>query len=312
MIEWKGKRKRMRKLRILGILLLSVMLIFAVGCTKKDSKTDNEVNTGTEQGEQLEGQYPQRIVSIIPSMTEVLFDLGLENQIVGVTANCDFPLEAATKPVVGDWVINMESLLALEPDLVVGTPSMNGATLDEIEKLGIPTLAMEAQTIEEIYELYLMVGEATGTKEKADTLVAEMKAKLQAVENKVNTIDTVNRLHVFMEIGFDPLYTISKGSLQHELLTHAGGSNVVQADMPWVEYGIESVLMDNPDAIIITHPMTTALELKARSGYDQLNAVQQDRITDAIDPNILVRPTKRAIDGIEQIAKFLYPELFTN
>ncbi|OEF97984.1 ABC transporter substrate-binding protein [Desulfuribacillus alkaliarsenatis] len=307
----------MKKHKLASLIIISLLFAVAViGCgqstqsehTEQPKPIDIQENGQDQVAEDRD--LPQRIVSIVPGMTEVLFDLGLEDRIVGVTLNCDYPVVAASKAIVGDWIINMESLLALEPDLVVGMPSANFQTLDEIEALGINVLAVEAQSIEGIYEIYREVGIVTGTEAMAEEIIENMQNQIATVEEKIATINDEDRLRVFLEIGYEPLYSASVGSLQHELLIIAGGVNAVTVESPWVEYSMESVLADNPDAIIITHPASTAADVAKRSGYSQVTAVVEDRVTDNIDPNILVRPTQRAAQGIEEIAEFLYPQLF--
>jgi iron complex transport system substrate-binding protein len=281
-----------------------MLLMIATGCGQSSTTPEAVIEPNNQQD--IADDLPQRIVSIVPGMTEVLFDLGLSDRIVGVTTNCDYPAAAADKAKVGDWIINMESLLALEPDLVVGMPSTNSLTLAELDQLGINTLAYEAQSVADIYELYRIVGARTGTTEAAEAIIADTKAQIESVNKRIAAVPEADRLRVFLEVGYEPLYTASKGSLQDELLTLAGGINVVQMNQAWVEYSVESVLLDNPDAIVILHPASTEADLVNRSGYDKLTAVQENRITDAIDANILVRPTKRIADGVTQLAEFLY------
>jgi len=294
--------KRLRSVALLSVIVM--LLMIATGCGQSSTTPEAVVEPNNQQD--IADNLPQRIVSIVPGMTEVLFDLGLSDRIVGVTTNCDYPAAAADKAKVGDWIINMESLLALEPDLVVGMPSTNSLTLAELDQLGINTLAYEAQSVADIYELYRIIGARTGTTEAAEAIIADTKAQIESVNKRIAAVPEADRLRVFLEVGYEPLYTASKGSLQDELLTLAGGINVVQMNQAWVEYSVESVLLDNPDAIVILHPASTKADLVNRSGYDKLTAVQENRITDAIDANILVRPTKRIADGITQLAEFLY------
>ena len=296
----------MKHFRSLSFIMAALLLLAVIAGCGQSSTPPNVAGEPNNQQDIYEQLAPQRIVSIVPGMTEVLFDLGLADRIVGVTTNCDYPAAAADKAKVGDWIINMESLLALEPDLVVGMPSTNSQTLAELDKLGINTLAFEAQSVNDIYELYRIVGARTGTTEVAEAIIADTQARIQAVNKRVVAVPEADRLRVFLEVGYQPLYTASKGSLQDELLTLAGGINVVQTNQPWVEYSVESVLLDNPDAIVILHPASTKADLIKRSGYDQLTAVQENRITDTIDANILVRPTKRIAEGVTQLAEFLY------
>lgn len=289
-------KRRMQKsiniklLLLVGIISVAVLL---VGCNQ-DSISQNEE------------QYPQRIVSILPGMTEVLFELGLDERIVGVTANCDYPEAAKSKQVVGDWIINMEVLLSLEPDLVVGMPSANQATIQDIEQHGIDVLAIEAQSIADTIELYRKIGEVTGSVKRAEQIANNMEKILAELDEKVEKISSDDQKKVFMEIGYEPLFTVGRGSLQHELLERAGGKNVVQVDSPWVEYSVEQVIKDNPEAIIVLHPASTIEDVLSRNGYHNILAIEENNITTTIDANLLVRPTSRIVTGMEQIYEFLY------
>lgn len=309
------------KLIVIMVLLFTVAM-YVSGCGSSDV---NENNLATELAdsdffrtvidvagnELVIKEKPVRIVSVVPAATEILYDLGLEARIVGVTENCDYPGQALQKEKVGDWNINVEKLVSLEPDLVVGMVSANAGLLDDIAKLGINTLAIEAQSFGEIYEAYEMVSMATGTEDRANDIIADMKERVAAVQEKVTTIANEEKVKVFFEIGWEPLYSVGPGSLQHEILVLAGGINVVDIDKSWVEYSNEKLIEMDPDLILIgTHPWYTAEDAKQRVGWSQLTAVKEERLIDTIDSNTLVRPTYRAVQGLEEVAKALYPDLF--
>lgn len=313
--------KRHSKRFILVTLALAFGLL-ALGCAGSDEGADMPGESGSDASfprtvvdvagneVNLEAK-PVRIVSVVPSVTEILYDLNLDAEIVGVTENCDYPEIAQEKEKVGDWNINVEKLISLEPDLVVGMESTNAFLLDEISKLGINTLMIEAQSFEETYEAIAMIGHATGTEDRADEIVEDMKERVNAVVEKVAAIPTDKRASVFKEIGWEPLYSVGKGSLQHEIIELAGGVNIVEVEAPWVEYSNEKLIEQDPDVIILgTHPYYSAEQVMERTGWNQLKAVQEGQVVDQIDPNILVRPTYRAVEGLEAVAAALYPDLF--
>ncbi|MHB1127171.1 MAG: ABC transporter substrate-binding protein [Bacillota bacterium] len=311
----------MKKYLLMLVLILSAALL-VTACGGKQNVQDKEgenagqtanfpVTVKDANGRDITiDQVPQRIVSVTPSNTEILFALGLADQIVGVTSNDDYPAEAKDKEKVGDWNLNAEKIVSLEPDLVVAMQSANGTQIPELEKLGLKVLTVEAQSVEDIYESIRTIGTATGKTAEAEQLISQTQAKLQAVQDKVAAISQENRKRVFMEISTQPLYTVSKGSLQHQILEMAGGINVVQEEQPWMEYNDEAVLRDNPDAIIVTYPGAKLESIAARPGWNQIQAVKDGKIILDIDANILVRPTSRVADGVEAVARFLYPELF--
>ncbi|WP_197079190.1 ABC transporter substrate-binding protein [Candidatus Syntrophocurvum alkaliphilum] len=302
--------------------MLLTAIVFITGCGSPDVSEKKQGNKVVDTdfsrtvidvaGNEINIESkPIRIVSVIPSVTEILYDLGLEDKIVGVTENCDYPKIASKKKKVGDWNINLEKLISLEPDLVVGKHTTNEVLLNEISNLGINTLMIEAQNFEEIYKSFEIIAMATGTEDKAQDIITDMKTRIEAVEKKVITLGDKERKRVFFEVGWEPLYTVGLGSLQHEILDLAGGINVVDANKAWVKYSNEKLIEIDPDVIIMgTHPYYTAEDAKNRTGWSQLTAVKKDQVIDTIDTNILVRPTYRAVEGLEEVAKSLYPDLF--
>ncbi|MGF7184692.1 iron complex transport system substrate-binding protein [Desulfitispora alkaliphila] len=293
--------RSIRKWPLTGLCVVVISLALVLtGC----GQTQN--NEAQEKDEET-----MRIVSVVPSVTEILFDLGLEDQIVGVTTNCDYPEAAADYEKVGDWNINVEKLVSLEPDLVIGMESTNGMLLNELSQFGIETLAFEAQSFDEIYEAFMLIGQATNSEKRAQELVNEMQERVDSVVDVVSAIPAEDRVTVFMEVGWEPLYTVGKTSLQHEIIELAGGVNIIEVEKSWVQYNQEQLIEDNPQVIILgTHPHYSAEDVKARIGWQELLAVKEDRIIDDIDTNTLVRPTYRAVLGLEAVAEELYPELF--
>jgi len=255
---------------------------------------------------------PQRIISLAPSVTEVLFALGLDDRIVAVTDNCDYPAAARTKESIGDYNVNLEKVVSLEPDLVVGIASMNGAHLQGLDELGVTTLAVDAFNLDETRELIVLLGQATGASSKAGEIIAAMDETIARVNRALDGMADSERKSVFIEIGYEPLYTVGPGSLQDEIIRLAGGVNAAQANEPWVQYSLEQLIQDDPDALVIlSSPNPPALkEIAARPGWNTLTAVKEQKVATGFDVNTFVRPTPRVAEAVEQLARFLYPERF--
>ena len=188
--------------------------------------------TDVTGGEIVIPKPPQRIISITPSNTELLFALGLGNRVVAVTDNDDYPAEVHGKERVGGFTVNAEKIVSLEPDLVVAMQSVNMGQIDELRKLGLPVLVVEAQTVDAIYETVRTIAKAAGVSPRGEEIVASMRSRLEEVRQKVANVPMDKRKRVFVELGAEPLYTVGEGSLQHEIVELAGGINIVEVESP--------------------------------------------------------------------------------
>ncbi|WP_309492925.1 cobalamin-binding protein [Candidatus Hecatella orcuttiae] len=260
---------------------------------------------------------PERIVSLAPSTTEILFALGLGDKVVGVDTYSDYPPEAADiEPKVGGFAnINIEVVVGLEPDLVLATGGVQEKFVERLEELGITVIALSPQDMEDILNDIILVGEATGREEAAEKLVEELRQRIAAITEKTEAIPREERPKVYYEVWHDPLMSAGPGSFAHSLIELAGGVNIFEdAATKYPEVSLETVLSRNPDVIIITPPDApmpgvSPEELKARPGWSEIEAVKNDRIYQ-IHPDLLSRPGPRIVNGLEALAKAIHPELF--
>ena len=194
---------------------------------------------------------PQRIVSLAPSITENLFALGVGEQVVGVTSWCDYPQEARTKMVIGDAInLNMELLLVLEPDLVIGDSTLVQSHLDSLEALGIPTYVVGPTSVAEVQASLIDLGRVVGAEEKGEELAEAMGSRLQEL---VDTVQRSEKPRVFMEIWNEPLMTVGPGSFMDELIVLAGGENIAgDSPNPWPMFSEELVIERDPEVVILT------------------------------------------------------------
>jgi len=315
----------LQKKRLISFTFLILFLIFMIGgcaSTVPDDNSEENLTSSTTtypytltdaRGKEVTiEKMPEKIVSLAPSVTEILFALGLEEQIVGVTNNCNYPPEASSKEKVGDFSINIEKVISLEPDLVIGMQSMNASQMEEMDNLGLTTLAIEPQSIEDIKNTLELLGKVTSTEEEARGAIDEMNAVLAEVEEALAGLEEEDKKSVFMEIGYDPLFTVGKGSLQDEIIHLAGGVNAVEANEPWLQYSLEKLVVNDPDFIVfLTHPLVKSIEdVKNRPGWQEISALKEGNILipSTIDP--YVRPVPRTVEAIKELAQVLYPERF--
>ena len=254
-------------------------------------------------------QSPQRIVSIAPSNTEILYALGLGNRVVGVDAISDYPAEATRKPRVGDYLEpDLEGVLATDPELVLATEFHLDTVIPELETLGVPAIVIEPANLDEVFASIAQVGAIAGEPARAEALVCELRARVDAVAAAVAGAPPTS---VFVEL--DPsLYTVGPGTFIADVIARAGGANIAAgAAEPWPQLSAEAVAVANPDVILLTDEGggVTPEQVAARPGWDGIAAVQAGRVV-AIDPDLVARPGPRVVDGLEAVAAALHPDRF--
>lgn len=258
-------------------------------------------------------QAPQRIASIAPSMTEVLFALGLDDRIVGVGEYDNYPEAALEKPRVGNLQGNAEALLAVEPDLIVAGVSLNGATVENLRTLNLTVFATEPTTIDEVIDMILLMGVITDSQEQAEEVAAKMRADKQLVIDTVSGLTEADKKKVYIE--YSPLWTAGKGSFMDELIVLSGGINIASELDQWAQISSEAVIEANPDVILYAD--TTDYEtgkplvesIISRPGWGQLSAMQSEAIV-GINEDMLSRNGPRITDALLEVAKGIYPELY--
>lgn len=306
-----------------SIVYLLVMLCFLLligGCGTADQQNqsnDNEqavdIVVTDDFGNQVKlDHYPERIVSLTPSNTEILFALGLGDKVVGVTTYCDYPEEAKEKPKVGDLKGNVEQIVALEPDLVLAKGVLNDDAVSKLRKLNIPVLFLDPESIEGVYRSIRLIAQVTGTSEKGEEIIAEIEKQIDSVAEKVAKVPAEKRLRVFIEAGSDPLFTAGKDTFVHELVTLAGGINIADDLKGYQMYSSEAVVKNNPDVILSTDSYYVDImnEIKKRAGWEEIKAVKEGKVIIDLDNNLLTRPGPRCGLAVELVAKALYPEVF--
>lgn len=250
-----------------------------------------------------------RVISLAPSLTETLFALGLDAEIVGVTTACDFPLAAAAKPKIGTTTSSsLEGLVARRPDLVLAIESLNGTVfVEQLRRLGLPVLSFTPDSVDEILSDTGVIGRATGRSAEAAVLIARLRERLATVAARVSGAPRPTLLYMMWH---DPLMTIGPDSFIADLVRRAGGRLLIEdAPLPYFRLGIESVLRRDPAVIVIPDEAGDAIVAAQRHYWDrwpQLAAVR-DRRVHIIESDLMHRPGPRVVDGIEALAQLLHP-----
>jgi iron complex transport system substrate-binding protein len=256
---------------------------------------------------------PERIISLAPSNTEVLFALGLGDKVVGVTTYCNYPPEALDKPKVGGFSdVDIEKVVEANPDLILAANLHEAEVVPALEALDLTVVVINPETIEEIIDNIRMVGEIAGVEATAETLADTLQSRVDAVKAVVETATTPSP-RVLYVTWHDPIWTAGDDTLQGELIKLAGGTNIAADISGNNTITLEAVVEKNPQIIIVLSSMgdqNTALEY--------INSEPRLQVTDAlinhqvyeIDTDIYGRSTPRIVDALEELAGIINPDLF--
>jgi iron complex transport system substrate-binding protein len=272
--------------------------------------------------------YPARIVSLAPNMTETLFLLGAGDLIVGRTDYCDYPPEAAKIPSVGSITTpSIEHIVSLAPDLIVGSTHFQKETLAALENLRIPVYlsivrndgaddgneSNDSDAYEEIFDTVIMLAKLVNKTGEAEKIVSVMRQRKDAVEQTARKAVRKPLVYYMISFGEAGDYTAGRGTYIAALIKSAGGLNAGDDIEGW-KYSVEALFRGEPDIILCGAssggPGAGSLEkLRSTPPYNRLRAVREGRVYE-IDNNLLDRTGPRNIDGLEVMAKIFHPELF--
>jgi len=255
---------------------------------------------------------PQRIISLAPNITEIVFALGQEHRLRGVTTYSDFPDKASTYPKVGSYVhLDLEKIVALKPDLCIAIKDGNPrSVIMRLEKLDIPVYAVDPRNLEAIIETVLEMGNLLKADERAVALAHQMRTRIKNVEQRIER--TKNKPKVFFQIGVSPIVSVGTNTFIHELIGMAGGQTLAQGKTAYPRFSKEQILSLMPEIFIISSMTNTESidQLKNQwNKYPQIPAIKNNRLHH-VDSNIFDRPTPRLVDALELLAKLIHPEVF--
>lgn len=314
--------------RLINILRLVplFLLISCSGYTDSTTVIDTEPTITTPQpitmtdglGRQVSLNAPaQRIISLAPSNTEILFAIGAGSRLIGRDSFSDYPDEAQQIQIIGGDLgeIDAETILALQPDLVLASSLTAPEQIQTLEDLGLTVFTVtNPEDIRGLFPNIKTVAELTGQTEAAILLIDQLQARVNAVEVKINQISY--RPLVYYELdGTDPNapWTPGPGNFIDKLISMAGGDNLGNVlSNEWAQISIETIIAQDPEIILLGNAHwggVTPEEVAARTGWDTLSAIKEGKIY-PFDDNLVSRPGPRLVDGLETMAKLLHPELF--
>lgn len=252
------------------------------------------------------GEYG-RIVSLTPSITEILFALDAGDRVRGVTAWCDYPPEAASLPVVGDFLKpNMEAMLAIKPDLVIlaATGNLLRESYDNLVRLDLEVLVVWNNTIDETFEAVREIGRVLKIDQDAARLEKTLRQKLDETKKRYEGLPKKRILWV---MGRKPLVAVGEGTFQNELIESLGGINVATGMGAWPVLNMEFVLAADPE-IIIDSAMDDESDENQWKRFSSLTAVNEGRIHH-LNSDLVYRPGPRMAEGLDLVGRTLFPEI---
>lgn len=256
-------------------------------------------------------EAPDRIVSLTPSNTEILFGLGLDEEVVGVNDNDNYPEQVNERTRVGGIEYNIETIISLEPDVVFAHESsmysLEGA-IEQLESAGIKVFVVEdAVNFEDTYETIEDVAALTGKEAEAEKVVSSIKSKLAEIQNKLEGVEPKT---VFMVIGGAPdIYVVGQNTFMNEMLKAINIENAVQQD-GWPMYSAEEFVAADPDFLLFTYEGDDET-IKNNPAFAVMKAVKDDAMA-VVDGDTTSRQGPRIAEGVESIAKAVYPEVFND
>jgi iron complex transport system substrate-binding protein len=288
-----------------GRMLLSLALLLGVAARpllgrQVTDETGRSINVP---------DHPQRLVSLAPSITEIVYALGLGESLVGDTEYCDYPPDAKHKPHVGA-VLNpsLEEIVALKPDLALGIAEANRREIaDQLERLGIPLYGLTAHTMDDTLRSIDDLGGLLGKGSTAGALVQRLRARIETVAAQVKGLP---RPKVLFVVWYQPLITAGPHTFISDVIRRAGGDSITDnLQEEWPRLGLEEALHRDPDIILFPRSESFAPSLEQfrnLPGWRDFRAVKNHRLY--FIPDTIVRPCPRLVDALEEVARILHPE----
>lgn len=271
---------------------------------------------GVQEPQPPSGTEEPRIISLSPALTEIVFALGKGESLTGVTTYCNYPEDAVGIETIGGFsakTISIESIITLNPTLVIGQASKHEEIADTLKNLVDEVILLPAGGFYQIAENIMILGQKIGAEEAAAAITHDLHARLEKVLNVTGTIAEDDKVRVFWEIWDDPLMTAGPETFTGEIIRLSGGINIfadVEQDWPLISH--EEVVIRNPQAIMASHTHQEKLsieQLSARPGWSKTDAVKNGAMF-LFDGDIVSRPGPRVIEAVEAVASTLYPDLF--
>lgn len=297
----RGSSFKMRQYKTLLLILTGMLAVVLISGSLKRANAEK-------------GSEPKRIVSLAPSVTEILYALELGERVVGVTDFCNYPKEAKAKPKVGGFFNpDLETIVSLKPDLIIGMPNLgNKRVMQGLSSLDVPILTVTSFTIGDVLDSILIIGKRCEVLQRAERLVSGLKKRIERVKMLTKDAKKTRVLFVF---SYEPLITAGRGTFIDEFISLSGGVNIAEDTRNrYSRRSIEEIIVKQPEVIITTTNMSSSDVQNSRNvaawkRWKDLPAVRSGRVF-GVNEDFFLRPGPRIITGLEKIAEMIHPEVF--
>lgn len=300
----------MFKMKSTVILFLTASILI-LGCAKGDRRSSSSgVSVTDDLGREITfDKPPQRIISLAPSITEILYVLDSAKTLAALTHNCDYPPATKFKPSIGDMVHpNFELIAELKPDLILLTVEGNSKEdFTKIEELGYKTFVTNPRTVEGVYKSITDIGTILGLKARADSIVREMEKHREAIREQVRDVE---RKRVLVIVSAQPLMTAGPGTFIDQMIQEAGGINIAaEAAVSYPLLSREEVVRKQPEVLIVPHSVAIrpSAIIEQYPEWKELPAAKNRKVI-IFHSDFIMRPGPRIILGLEMLAMALHPE----
>jgi iron complex transport system substrate-binding protein len=316
-----GGNAEFRKHRV-AAFCSGIVVLFLILCDRSFAAQTNAAQGALPAGRELTDevgrrvQIPRevdRVVSLAPNLTEIVFALGDGNHLAGDTDYCDYPAEASQKPHVGGPVNpNLEVITSLKPDVILATSMNRRETVDALDRIGLPVFITDPHSVEEMIASVEHIGSALAVEKSAAVVAHDLRGRLADLDRRL--AGAAPRRVLFV-VWTNPLISVGRDTFIADALRRAGGRSVVDTKSEWPNLSLEEIVRLQPEVLVFAsaHAGDTQRDidaLRTRPGWRSLHAIQRGNIvvvSDAIN-----RPAPRMVDAIERLARALHPEAFTS
>lgn len=295
-------------MRIFSVIVLVLTLMPASFASSADPRTVTD-----QLGRKVSlPAHPLRIVSLAPSITEIVFALDAGERLVGATLFSDYPEAATHLPKVGSYVhLDLERIVALGPDLCLAVKDGNPKeVVFRLEALGVPVYAVDPRDVAGVVETIVEMGRLLDAAPRADALASDLNERIRRVRKKAAAAP--ERPRVFFQIGVTPIVSVGTDTFIHELIEMAGGVNLTAGPIAYPRYSREQVLALAPEVFVITSMARGETFERVKAEWERwstMPAVKNGRIV-LVDSNLFDRASPRLVDGLEELARIIHPEIF--
>lgn len=310
------------------VVVVSTVFVYTYYASPGSSQEEQNIVVVDDQGYGTTlPEVPQRIASLAPSITPILFELGVGDKVVGVTSYDDYPynftawFEAGNMTCIGGFSTpNLEAIATVQPDIIFST-DVNDATVPQIRELGYKVVVLNAVSVEAVYNDISLIGNATGTANRAKEVISNLRSEISDVQETIAAAGITEKPTVYYEVykSDSGIMTAGASTWLNDIFTLAGGQNIF-ADIPqeFPYTSSEVIVQRNPNVIFLptnmgkgTPSYGSVEEVKARGGWSAIDAIKNDRLY-VIDQDVMSEPGVRIAEQTRIVAECLYPQLFNS